>query len=51
MTRKLVSSVLLEMSILNRFLYPVMNTSRAGTGIPSFLLVKNAGGPGRAESI
>ncbi len=51
MTRKLVSSVLLGIFILNKFMYPVMNTLRAGTGILSFLLVKNDGGPGKDESI
>ncbi len=46
-----VSSVF-ELSLnLNRLLYPPINRCREGTGIPSLLRMKYAGGPGMSLSI
>jgi hypothetical protein len=41
----LFSSVLLGISILNKILFPVINTSRVGTSVPSFLLLQKDVGP------
>ncbi len=50
MTRKLFVSVFEGILSLNKLLYPCKNLWRAGTGIPSPLLLKQEGGPGTPHS-